>query len=46
VAEGGPSRRLRLTVHDLDDVDAEQLAADIGAAVRAARGRTAPAEVG
>ncbi len=33
--DGPPSHRLRLTVHDLDDADAEQLAADIGAAVRA-----------
>ncbi len=40
-----PSRRLRLTVHDLDDRDAEQLAGDIAAAVRAARGRLATAEV-
>ncbi|MCC2032139.1 aminotransferase class I/II-fold pyridoxal phosphate-dependent enzyme [Microbacterium allomyrinae] len=35
------SQRLRLTVHDLDDADTEQLAADIAAAVRAVRGRTA-----
>lgn len=40
-----PSRRLRLTVHDLDDAEAEQLAADIAAAVRAARGRAVAAEV-
>ena len=46
VAEGGPSHRLRLTVHDLDDADAEQLASDIGTSVRAARGQTSPAEVG
>jgi DNA-binding transcriptional MocR family regulator len=30
--DGGPSRHLRLTVHDLDDADAEQLAADLVAA--------------
>jgi hypothetical protein len=34
----GPSHRLRLTVHDLSDVDAAQLAADIAASVRAAGG--------
>ncbi|WP_341999500.1 aminotransferase class I/II-fold pyridoxal phosphate-dependent enzyme [Microbacterium sp. LWH7-1.2] len=33
---GEPSRRLRLTVHDLDDADAERLAVDVAAAVRAA----------
>jgi DNA-binding transcriptional MocR family regulator len=43
---GTPSRRLRLTVHDLEDDDAEQLAADLAAAVRAARGRPVLAEVG
>ncbi len=39
------SRRLRLTVHDLAEVDADRLAADIAAAVRAAGGRLAPVEV-
>ncbi|RZT64220.1 DNA-binding transcriptional MocR family regulator [Microcella alkaliphila] len=38
--------RLRLTVHDLDDGDAERLAADIASAVRAAGGRLAQAELG
>ena len=42
---GVPSHRLRLTVHDLDDADAEQLAADIGSAVRAASGRPPVREV-
>lgn len=37
------SRRLRLTVHDLGDADADRLAADIAAAVRAAGGRLIPA---
>ncbi|HEU4756077.1 MAG TPA: aminotransferase class I/II-fold pyridoxal phosphate-dependent enzyme [Agromyces sp.] len=37
------SRRLRLTVHDLADADADRLAADIAAAVRAAGGRLIPA---
>ena len=32
-------RRLRLTVHDLDDPEAERLAADIAAAVGAASGQ-------
>ncbi len=45
LAGGPPSHRLRLTVHDLDDADAEQLAADIGAAVHAAGGRAAAREV-
>jgi DNA-binding transcriptional MocR family regulator len=40
-----PSHRLRLTVHDLSDDDAEQLAADIGAAVRSAVGRSPAREV-
>lgn len=35
VIDGAPSRHLRLTVHELDDDDAEQLAADIAAAVDA-----------
>ena len=38
-------RRLRLTVHDLADADADRLAADIAAAVRAAGGRLATVEV-
>lgn len=42
---GAPSHRLRLTVHDLDDADAEQLATDIGAAVRAATGLATVREV-
>jgi DNA-binding transcriptional MocR family regulator len=46
LAVGTPSRRLRLTVHDLDDDDAEKLAADLAASVRAARGRPVLAEVG
>ncbi|MBD8024107.1 aminotransferase class I/II-fold pyridoxal phosphate-dependent enzyme [Microbacterium gallinarum] len=46
LAVGTPSRQLRLTVHDLEDDDAEQLAADLAAAVRAARGRPVLAEVG
>ncbi len=33
--DGSSTHRLRLTVHDLDDADAELLAADIGSAVRA-----------
>lgn len=37
--------RLRLTVHDLSELDADRLAADIAAAVRAAGGRLVPAEV-
>lgn len=39
------SPRLRLTVHDLGDAEAEQLAGDIAAAVRAVRGRVVAAEV-
>ncbi|MHC3000276.1 aminotransferase class I/II-fold pyridoxal phosphate-dependent enzyme [Microbacterium sp. HJ5] len=46
LAVGTPSQRLRLTVHDLDDEDAEKLAADLASAVRAARGRPVLAEVG
>ena len=45
LGDGGPSHRLRLTVHDLDGVDAERLAADVAAAVRAAGGRLATREV-
>lgn len=41
----GPSHRLRLTVHDLDDAGAERLAGDLAAAVRAAGGRLAEPEV-
>ncbi|MEV1129451.1 aminotransferase class I/II-fold pyridoxal phosphate-dependent enzyme [Agromyces sp. NPDC049794] len=39
------SRRLRLTVHDLGDADADRLAADIAAAVQAAGGRLVPTGV-
>jgi len=39
------SRRLRLTVHDLADADAERLAADIADAVRASGGRLTPGEM-
>lgn len=46
LADAPAARRLRLTVHDLDDADAERLAADIAAAVRAAGGRLAVAGVG
>lgn len=45
LGDGGPSRRLRLTVHDLDDADAERLAVDVAAAVRAAGGRLVAREV-
>jgi DNA-binding transcriptional MocR family regulator len=41
----GPSHRLRLTVHDLDATDAERLADDLAAAVRAAGGRIREREV-
>ncbi|WP_314502318.1 aminotransferase class I/II-fold pyridoxal phosphate-dependent enzyme [uncultured Microbacterium sp.] len=40
-----PSYRLRLTVHDLSQDEAELLAADIGAAVRAVGGRSGDREV-
>lgn len=43
--ENGPSHRLRLTVHDLDDADAARLAADVAAAVRGAGGRLIATEV-
>lgn len=43
LVEAPAARRLRLTVHDLDDEDAGLLAADIAAAVRAAGGRLVPA---
>ena len=46
VADAAPSDRLRLTVHDLGDDDAEQLAADIAAAVHAVTSRPLAAEVG
>ena len=45
LAEAPATRRLRLTVHDLGDADAERLAADIAAAVRAAGGRLVSAGV-
>lgn len=45
LAGAAPSPRLRLTVHDLTDDEAEQLAADIGAAVRAAGARRPASEV-
>ena len=43
LADAPAARRLRLTVHDLGDADAERLAADIAGAVRAAGGRLVPA---
>lgn len=39
------SHRLRLTVHDLDDADADRLAADVAAAVRASGGPLVMREV-
>lgn len=45
LGDGEPSRRLRLTVHDLDDADAARLAVDVAAAVRAAGGRLGAREV-
>jgi hypothetical protein len=42
VASSAPSERLRLTVHDLEDDDAEQLAKDVAAAVRDVAGRLDP----
>jgi DNA-binding transcriptional MocR family regulator len=42
LADAPASRRLRLTVHDLGDADADRLAADVAAAVRAAGGRLVP----
>ncbi|MET0296950.1 MAG: aminotransferase class I/II-fold pyridoxal phosphate-dependent enzyme [Microbacterium sp.] len=42
----GASRRLRLTVHDLDDQDAAELADDLVASVAAARGQAPLREVG
>lgn len=46
LAPASPSHRLRLTVHDLDDGAADQLADDIAAAVGAVERRTALQEVG
>ncbi|UIP58776.1 aminotransferase class I/II-fold pyridoxal phosphate-dependent enzyme [Agromyces marinus] len=43
LADAPAARRLRLTVHDLADADADRLAADIASAVRAAGGRLVPA---
>lgn len=45
LSAGAASDRLRLTVHDLDDADAEQLATDIAAAVRASAQRPGTREV-
>ena len=45
LADAPAESRLRLTVHDLADADADRLAADIAAAVRAAGGRLIPAGV-
>ena len=42
LADEPAARRLRLTVHDLRDADAERLAADIAGAVRAAGGLARP----
>ncbi|MGN8551903.1 UNVERIFIED_CONTAM: aminotransferase class I/II-fold pyridoxal phosphate-dependent enzyme [Microbacterium sp. SLM126] len=44
--DAGAARRLRLTTHDLTDAEADQLADDIAAAVRAVGGRVLPAGVG
>ena len=46
LGDRGPSNRLRLTVHDLADADAERLAADVAASVRAVGARPAAREVG
>jgi len=46
LADEDARRRLRLTVHDLDDADAEQLASDLAAAVHVVRGRPSVREVG
>jgi DNA-binding transcriptional MocR family regulator len=43
LADAPAAHRLRLTVHDLGDADADRLAGDIAAAVRAAGGRLVPA---
>lgn len=48
LADGAPSYRLRLTVHDLDDAAADQLASDLAASVamvRALRGPVPPREL-
>jgi DNA-binding transcriptional MocR family regulator len=45
LADATAARRLRLTVHDLTDADADRLAADIAAAVRAAGGRLVAAKM-
>ncbi|WP_438855604.1 aminotransferase class I/II-fold pyridoxal phosphate-dependent enzyme [Agromyces sp. M3QZ16-3] len=42
LADAPAARRLRLTVHDLSDSDADRLASDVVAAVRASGGRLAP----
>ncbi|MFE5671824.1 aminotransferase class I/II-fold pyridoxal phosphate-dependent enzyme [Agromyces sp. NPDC056523] len=42
LGDASASRRLRLTVHDLGEADADRLATDIAAAVRAAGGRLIP----
>ncbi|WP_308796647.1 aminotransferase class I/II-fold pyridoxal phosphate-dependent enzyme [Agromyces silvae] len=44
LADAPAARRLRLTVHDLNDTDADRLASDIAAAVRAAGGRLVAAD--
>ncbi|WP_243695185.1 aminotransferase class I/II-fold pyridoxal phosphate-dependent enzyme [Agromyces protaetiae] len=46
IADSPAASRLRLTVHDLSEPDADRLAADIAAAVRAAGGRLVQPEVG
>ncbi len=46
LADAPAARRLRLTVHDLDDADADRLAADIASAVHAAGGRLVSTGVG
>jgi len=45
LADATAARRLRLTVHDLGDADADRLAGDVAAAVRAAGGRLVAAEM-
>jgi DNA-binding transcriptional MocR family regulator len=46
LSPSGPSQRLRLTIHELQDHDADQLAADLAAAVNTVAARPAFAEVG
>ncbi|MEZ3160265.1 aminotransferase class I/II-fold pyridoxal phosphate-dependent enzyme [Microbacterium sp. BWT-B31] len=46
LADESAATHLRLTVHDLDDADAERLASDLAGAVRAARERMPVREVG